>query len=71
MKVSGPLTHAHFAAEVSRIARNSSKWVAHETLRMHTGDHKPQDLVSHVDVDSFVKEIREILDRIDATKVVS
>ncbi len=61
MKVTGPLTHARFAAELSRIIRISSKWVAHETLRLHTGEHKPQDLVSDEDIDSYTKEVALII----------
>lgn len=66
MKVKGDLTHAKFAAEISRLVRTSSKYVAHESLRMHTGDHLPQELVDKEDVDSFIKEIEEILRRIKA-----
>ncbi len=61
MKVSGPLTHARFAAELSRIIRISSKWVAHETLRLHTGEHRSQDLVSDGDIDSYIKEVMLII----------
>lgn len=64
VKVKGSLTHARFAAEISRLVRISSKYVAHETLRMHTGDHPSQDLVDQNDVDSFIKEVMEILERI-------
>jgi hypothetical protein len=62
MNVVGPLTHARFTAEASRIVRKASRWIAHETLRMHTGDHKPKDLVSDEDRNLFVKEITEILE---------
>ncbi len=61
MKVSGPLTHARFAAELSRIIRISSKWTAHETLRLHTGEYKPQDPVSDKDVDSYTKEVMLVI----------
>jgi hypothetical protein len=64
MKVNGPLTHARFAAEASRIVRQASKWVAHETLRMHTGEHFPGHIVSDDDRVTFVREITEILDKI-------
>jgi hypothetical protein len=65
MKVNGPLTHARFAAEASRIVRQASKWVAHETLRIHTGEYLPQHIVSDNDRVVFVKEITEILDKIN------
>lgn len=61
MKAAGQLTHARFAAEASRIVRKASKRVAHETLRMHSGDHKPDGLVRAEDVASFCAEIEEIL----------
>ena len=61
MKVTGPLTHARFAAELSRIIRISSKWAAHETLRLHTGEHQPQDLVNDKDIDSYTKEVMLII----------
>ena len=61
MKVSGRLTHARFAAEASRIVRKASKWVAHETLRLHSGDHKPDGLVAAADIESFCSELEEIL----------
>lgn len=73
MKVKGDLTHARFAAEASRIVRVASKWTAHETLRMHTGEHPPQNLVCRDDVETFVKEISDILDsvRSNDAKMVS
>lgn len=61
MKVSGPLTHARFAAEAARLVRKASRWVAHETLRMHSGDHQPGDPVSEDDVKAFRAEINEIM----------
>jgi hypothetical protein len=51
-------------AEASRIVRQASKWVAHETLRMHTGEHFPGHIVSDNDRVAFVREITEILDKI-------
>lgn len=65
MKVIGPLTHARFAAEASRIARQASKRAAHETLRLHTGEYASQDLVSDEDKNAFIKEISEILSLIN------
>lgn len=66
VKVSGPLTHARFVAEIGRLIRKASKTLSHETLRMHSGAFKPDGLVEDwvrqaflADLEVTLKDIRE------------
>ena len=61
MKVSGPLTHARYAAELARIVRIASKVVAHETLRMHEGAFAPDIPMYQPDAEAVCKQIETVL----------
>lgn len=61
MKVSGPLTHARFVAELARIVRIASKAIAHETLRMHDGRFEPDALADVAEVADVRRQIEETL----------
>jgi len=64
MKVKGSLTHAKFIAEISRIIRQSSRVMAHETLRLHVGEFIATNPANQIDVDSYIVGINKILNNI-------
>lgn len=61
MKVSGPLTHARYVAELARIVRIASKAMAHEALRMHEGIFQPADLADGEESMTIAAEIEAVV----------